>query len=73
MQRVIRSVVNLIKQTEGTDPPSVPKQQSSPLHNFPHCEQHYPANSNETAQSAFTLGHNTPGWVKYTTVHRCIT
>ena len=54
MQKVIRSGVNLIKQTHGTTFLLCTKQQILPSQTFPHWEQHYPENSNETTQTTST-------------------
>ena len=51
-QRVVRSVINLIEQTQGADLPSVPQTKEFILTQpSSHCEQHYPA-------IIFQLGQN---------------
>ena len=69
MQKVVRSEINLIEQTRGTDLFSVPQTTRLTLKKrhatFPHCEQYYSANPKETSQTISTRRHNTPGWKKH--------
>ena len=48
MQKAVRSVINLIEQTQGTDLPSMAKTTKVYPHTYMHCIPLYPVNSNDT-------------------------
>ena len=59
---MVYSVINLLKQAQGTDFHSVPPNNNvHPLTTFPHSKQHCPPHQNEIPQMISTREYNTPG------------